>query len=257
MTEMKLSKVFKKDIEKYLGIIPDRRRKDFKQYIAENGGYENAIKTLKSRLNEKTEFKAKKEVRQKQVKTQKEYVERKKEIRPKTDVKRKGRKSKKSIEAATKIQRFYTIQKQINRERTKLFSLEPSKIWNTKYSYNLHNGLPSSIIRIDEKSGETLLLTKDDMVQVFQYYKIDKYLIQKLKEQKQSYKINLGYSITAKDLLTGKYNEIKSILKSYTIYGKSDIYKYFEEVYDEFSYYCDIYNKGVVTINNIILIFTK
>jgi hypothetical protein len=251
MTEMKLSKVFKKDIEKYLGIIPDRRRKDFKQYIAENGGYENAIKTLKSRLNKQTEFKAKKEVRQKQVKTQKEYVERKKEIRPKTDVKRKGRKSKKSIEAATKIQRFYTIQKQINRERTKLFSLEPSKIWNTKYSYNLHNGLPSSIIRIDEKSGETLLLIKDDMVEVFQYYKIDKYLIQKLKEQKQSYKINLGYSITAKDLLTGKYNEIKSILKSYTIYGKSDIYKYFEEVYDEFSYYCDIYNKGVVTINNI------
>ena len=248
---MKLSKVFKKDIEKYLGIIPDRRRKDFKQYIAENGGYENAIKTLKSRLNKQTEFKAKKEIRQKQVKTQKEYVERKKEIRPKTDVKRKGRKSKKSIEAATKIQRFYTIQKQINRERTKLFSLEPSKIWNTKYSYNLHNGLPSSIIRIDEKSGETLLLIKDDMVEVFQYYKIDKYLIQKLKEQKQSYKINLGYSITAKDLLTGKYNEIKSILKSYTIYGKSDIYKYFEEVYDEFSYYCDIYNKGVVTINNI------
>ena len=251
MTEMKISKVFKKDVEKYLGIIPDRRRKDFKQFIAENGGYNNAIEKLKSRLSEKTEFKVKKEVRQKQVKTQKEYVERKQEIRPKTDVKKRGRKSKKSIEAATKIQRFYTIQKQINRERRKLFSLEPSKIWNTKYSYNLHNGLPSSIIRFDEKSGETLLLIKDDMVEVFQYYKIDKYLIQKLKEQKQSYKINLGYSITAKDLLTGKYNEIKSILKSYTIYGKSDIYKYFEEVYDEFSYYCDIYNKGVVTINNI------
>ena len=248
---MKISKVFKKDVEKYLGIIPDRRRKDFKQFIAENGGYNNAIEKLKSRLSEKTEFKVKKEVRQKQVKTQKEYVERKQEIRPKTDVKKRGRKSKKSIEAATKIQRFYTIQKQINRERRKLFSLEPSKIWNTKYSYNLHNGLPSSIIRFDEKSGETLLLIKDDMVEVFQYYKIDKYLIQKLKEQKQSYKINLGYSITAKDLLTGKYNEIKSILKSYTIYGKSDIYKYFEEVYDEFSYYCDIYNKGVVTINNI------
>ena len=132
MTEMKLSKVFKKDIEKYLGIIPDRRRKDFKQYIAENGGYDNAIKTLKSKLNKNTEFKEKKETRQKQVKTQKEYVERKKEIRPKTDVKRKGRKSKKSIEAATKIQRFYTIQNQMNRERTKLFSLEPSKIWNTK-----------------------------------------------------------------------------------------------------------------------------
>ncbi len=49
MTEMKISKVFKKDVEKYLGIIPDRRRKDFKQFIAENEGYESAIKTLKSR----------------------------------------------------------------------------------------------------------------------------------------------------------------------------------------------------------------
>ncbi len=47
---MKLSKVFKKDVGKYLGIIPDKRRKDFKQFIAENGGYStNAIESLKSR----------------------------------------------------------------------------------------------------------------------------------------------------------------------------------------------------------------
>ena len=74
---MKLSKVFKKDVKRYLGIIPDKRRKDFKQFISENGGYNNAIETLKSRLSEKTEFKDKKDIRQKQVKTQKEYVERK------------------------------------------------------------------------------------------------------------------------------------------------------------------------------------
>ncbi len=74
---MKLSKVLKKDIIKHLGITPERRRKDFKQFIAENGGYNNAIETLKSRLNEKTEFKAKKEVRSKQIIIQKEYIERK------------------------------------------------------------------------------------------------------------------------------------------------------------------------------------
>ena len=51
---MKLSKVFKKDVENYLGIIPDKRRKDFKQFIAENGGYTNAIENLKSQLGEKT-----------------------------------------------------------------------------------------------------------------------------------------------------------------------------------------------------------
>ena len=77
MTDMKLSKVLKKDIIKHLGITPDRRRKDFKHFIAENGGYNNAIETLKSRLNEKTEFKAKKEVRSKQITIQKEYIERK------------------------------------------------------------------------------------------------------------------------------------------------------------------------------------
>jgi hypothetical protein len=65
MTEMKLSKVLKKDIIKHLGITPDRRRKDFKQFIAENGGYNNAIETLKSRLSIKPEFKAKTEVRKK------------------------------------------------------------------------------------------------------------------------------------------------------------------------------------------------
>ncbi len=53
MTEMKWSKVFQKDVEKYLGIIPDKRRKDFKQLIAENGGYNNAIETLKSQLSKR------------------------------------------------------------------------------------------------------------------------------------------------------------------------------------------------------------
>ena len=147
---MKLSKVFKKDIEKYLGIIPDRRRKDFKQYIAENGGYDNAIKTLKSKLNKNTEFKEKKEIRQKQVKTQKEYVERKKEIRPKTDVKRKGRKSKKSIEAATKIQNFFRNEK----ERNKIFTLQPKETWKTKFSYILKNKLPSGEREIFILTGE-------------------------------------------------------------------------------------------------------
>jgi hypothetical protein len=120
-----------------LGIIPDRRRKDFKQFIAENGGYNNAIETLKSRLSEKTEFKVKKEVRQKQVKVQKEYVERKKEIRPKTDLKKKGRKSKKLIDAVSKIQKFYRNEK----EKNELFTLKPEKIWNTIFSYTLTNNL--------------------------------------------------------------------------------------------------------------------
>ena len=63
MNIMKLSKVLKKDIEKYLGIIPDKRRKDFKQFIAENGGYNNAIETLKTQLGQLPEFQVKKQVK--------------------------------------------------------------------------------------------------------------------------------------------------------------------------------------------------
>lgn len=78
---MKLSKVLKKDIEKYLGIIPDKRRKDFKQFIAEKGGFNNAIESLKSQLDQLKEFKVKKEVRQKQVKVQKKYESKKREAK--------------------------------------------------------------------------------------------------------------------------------------------------------------------------------
>ncbi len=114
---MKLSKVLKKDIIKHRGITPEKRRKDFKQFIAENGGYNNAIETLKSRLKEKTEFKAKREVRSKQITIQKEYEERKRnqEARPK-----RPRNSKKTIEKrnnlnnAAIIQNLYKNQKERN-----------------------------------------------------------------------------------------------------------------------------------------------
>jgi hypothetical protein len=75
--DMKINKVLKRDIEKHLGIIPDKRRNDFKKFIAENGGFDNAIETLKSRLSGLQEYKVKKQVREKQVVVQKKYVEKK------------------------------------------------------------------------------------------------------------------------------------------------------------------------------------
>ena len=77
-------------------------------------------------LSEKTEFKDKKEVRQKQIKIQKEYVERKQDIRPKTEVKKRGRKSEKYIEAASKIQKFYRNEKERN-EKERKKHLNPEK----------------------------------------------------------------------------------------------------------------------------------
>ena len=59
---MKLSKVLKKDIIKHLGIIPDRRRTDFKQSIAENGGYNNAIEALLHQLKGNQNIKPKKKL---------------------------------------------------------------------------------------------------------------------------------------------------------------------------------------------------
>ena len=240
---MKLSKVFKKDVEKYLGIIPDKRRKDFKQFIAENGGYTNAIETLKSQLSKRTEFKVKKEIRQKQVKTQKEYVERKKDIRPKTDVKKRGRKSKKLIESAEKIQKLFRRKKESN----KLFTLTPNKTWKTKFSYTLINKLPSGkLYLIGDYHPSPLYL--EDFIQVFQFYKVDKYLISKIQELGKGYKVNIGFHIgTAKRTNNYKmelgrvhqkfnyeYSAFYKLVKSTMIFDKFDVYKYLEDVYNEY-----------------------
>ena len=170
---MKISKVFKRDVKKYLGIIIDIRRKDFRQYIAENGGYNNAIETLKTQLNNTQKYGLKKSVREKQVKTQKEYIERKQNIRPKTDIKKRGRPSNKKIKSITDIQRFYRD----NKRRNVLFTLNPQKVWNTKYSYNLVVDYPFN----DEIPAE------NNFGNVFQYYKIANFLNIKLNEYNGSY----------------------------------------------------------------------
>ena len=259
---MKLSKVFKKDVVKYLGIIPDKRRKDLKQFIAENGGYINAIESLKSRLSEKTEFKVKKEIRQKQVKTQKEYVERKQDIRPKTDVKKKGRKSKKSIEAASKIQKFFRTEK----ERNKLFTLQPKDTWKTKFSYTLKNKLPSGKIQMDVLLDEPIGLEDEEFVDVFQFYKVNEFLIKKIKEVGKGYKVNIGFEIevVTKQLKEYKKNEPRDkqyeyiykdmgkIVKSVMIFDKTDVYNYFEEVYGEYKQLLGGYDvQYTVAIKNI------
>ena len=260
MTEMKLSKVLKKDIIKHLGITPDRRRKDFKQYIAENGGYNNAIETLKSRLNIKPEFKAKTEVRKKQITVQKEYVERKRNPTAGPKKPRKPRMSKKAIEKHNKsakiIQDFYYAQKRRHLQETRnsrdqLFTLNPSKVWNTKFSYTLVNHLPSSMKRFDPDTGKYIYLNVNDMVEVLQYYKIVKYLIQKLEEFKSGYKLNIGFNITIHDIQEGRFYAFKEIFKSVIIFNKYDIYKYFEVIYGKFDYLCEEYNKGVVEIKEI------
>ena len=184
---MKVSKVFKKDVEKHLGIILDRRRKDTKEYIAKNGGFENTIETLKSQLSGVKEYKVKNEVRQKQKTIQKEYIERKRNpsIRPK-----RKRTNKKTIEKlnnnAKIIQNFYRTQK----DKNKIFTLKPTKIWDTKFSYNIINELPSGKIRVD------FHLNIEDFINVFQYYKIPEFLIEKINEMGKGYKLNIGFDVT-------------------------------------------------------------
>ncbi len=50
---------------------------------------------------------------------------------------------------------------------------------------------------------------------------------------------------------TKKITDIKNILKPTIIFGKYDIYEYFEEVYKDINYYADEYNAGVAAILNI------
>ena len=223
---MKISKVFKRDVKKYLGIIIDIRRKDFRQYIAENGGYNNAIETLKTQLNNTQKYGLKKSVREKQVKTQKEYIERKQNIRPKTDIKKRGRPSNKKIKSITDIQRFYRD----NKRRNVLFTLNPQKVWNTKYSYNLVVDYPFN----DEIPAE------NNFVNVFQYYKIANFLNSKLNEYNGSYKLNIGYCVRILKEVKDEENnnirvieqDLKQLIKGEQIFNKVDIYKYFEKVYN-------------------------
>ncbi len=77
------------------------------QFIAENGGYNNAMETLKSRLSIKPEFKAKTEVRKKQITVQKEYVERKWNPTARPKQPRKPRMSKKAIKKHNKVLKLF------------------------------------------------------------------------------------------------------------------------------------------------------
>ena len=47
------------------------------------------------------------------------------------------------------------------------------------------------------------------MIEVFQYYKIDKFLMQKLQEFKSGYKINIGYYIILYNMKTKNLQIIK------------------------------------------------
>ena len=48
---MAISKQLRKDFIKHLGVIPDKRRKDYKDLIKKHGGEDKAIEALKARLN--------------------------------------------------------------------------------------------------------------------------------------------------------------------------------------------------------------
>lgn len=222
-----VSKTLKKDASKFLGLSVDMRKREYKDL-----GIEGTINYIQERLNENAEYNKRKTIRTKQQAVQKRYYERKQD----KDTKNKS---------ASKIQEYYKTQK----ERNKLFNLEPKKIWRTKYSYVLKNKLPSSeqnFIVTDNGKLTVKYLYIEDIIKVFQYYKIDKFLIQKLNELKQPYKINLGFSLT----LSNK-NEYKSILEAKTIYGKYDIYTYFEKLYQEFQEIAEAYDMGIIIIHDI------
>ena len=155
----------------------------------------------------------------------------------------KEEKVKKLIKSVEKIQSFFRSEK----ERNKLFTLKPNKVWNTKSSYYLINKLPTGKVQMDVFSQTPLKLDFNDIVEAFQYYKVDKYLLEKINEIGKGYKLNIGFNIV-KAVRTKnenklnqmekkyeyKYNDIGKLVKSTMIFNKMDVYTYLEEVYNEY-----------------------
>jgi hypothetical protein len=89
----------------------------------------------------------------------------------------------------------------------------------------------------------------EDFVEVFQYNKVDKYLINKIQELGKDYKVNIGFHIGAAKRTNNPdkmesgavyhkfeyaYGAYYKIVSSMMIFDKFDVYKYLEEVYNEY-----------------------
>ena len=67
-------------------------------------------------------------------------------------------------------------------------------------------------IEMHDKSAKVILCYFEEVANVFQCYKIDKFLIQKLQEYKSGYKINIRYHIKFYDLKIKTLKDYKNIL---------------------------------------------
>ena len=101
---------------------------------------------------------------------------------------------------------------------------------------------------MDYLLDEPIGLEDEEFVDVFQFYKVNEFLIKKIKEVGKGYKVNIGFEIevVTKQLKEYKKNEPRDkqyeyiykdmgkIVKSVMIFDKTDVYNYFEEVYGEY-----------------------
>ena len=241
---MKIPKKLKDDSKKYLNLSVDLRTKAFKDFVVNHRGIENAIEAIKVRLNEVPEYKKKKIIRNKQIVVQKKYETKKKEIQNKN-------------KSATKIQVEY--------ERNRLFRIIPTTCWKSYSLYKLSNVRPDlvGINGTNEEQLNKLLmslmsenkevndyvehLSIEDFKTFFHFYKISNFILSKFKENPNGFKLNIGFELLT---LTKDTNiePFTKILKAKMILSKSDVYRYIDEVFQE---YIKIFEKSYMKIVNI------
>jgi hypothetical protein len=79
----------------------------------------------------------------------------------------------------------------------------------------------------------------EDFIQVFQFYKVDKYLVNKIQELGKAYKVNIGFHIGTANRTNNNQMELGRVYQKYN-YEYSAFYKRVKStmIFDKF----DVYN---------------
>lgn len=217
---MAIPKNVRKDFIKYLGVIPDKRRRDYKDLIQKYGGEAQTIEALKARLNEVPAYNKQVKVRN----TAKNFRENKI----------------KQNKSATKIKVAYL--------RNKLFRTQPVQVWTSYFKYKLVNTSPDFIPMPNTTEEEFNVygmmgmfdkikyLDTHDFIEFFRFYKVASFIENRLVKF-GAFKLCISWTagMVYKEANIYNYANWRKTHKSKTILTKNDIFRYLEAVYVDFT----------------------
>ena len=78
-------------------------------------------------------------------------------------------------------------------------------------------------------------LTIDNFKDVFHFYKVTKFIWEKLKDFPAGFKLNIGFSLSIGNLYERKNNVYQKIITAKQILNKADVFHHIDEVFYDFS----------------------